>query len=130
MLLDTQAMLWLRLGDRRLGTRARHLIDRAWQSGEVCVSANSIPILLLPLPEQRAIAAVLDSIDEALKKVDWKVEGVIVQHKVVINWTSNLDVQCEMRRDIKRELRPSGDYAEDPLEELADRIVELARRRL
>ena len=41
MLLDTQAILWLRLGDRRLGRQSRHLIDEAWQSGQLCVSAIS-----------------------------------------------------------------------------------------
>ena len=34
-----------------------------------------------------------------------------------------------MRRDIKRELRDSGDYTEEQLDELANRIVELACRR-
>ena len=34
-----------------------------------------------------------------------------------------------MRRDIKRELRPTDDYTEEQLEELANRIVDLARRR-
>ena len=38
-------------------------------------------------------------------------------------------LQREMRRDIKRELRPMGDYTEERLEELAGRIVELVRRR-
>lgn len=57
-------------------------------------------------------------------------EGVIAQHKVVIDWQSNQEVQREMRRDIKRELRPSGDYTEEQLDELASRIVEMARRRL
>ena len=33
-----------------------------------------------------------------------------------------------MRRDIKRELRPSGNYGEPQLDELANRIVELAQR--
>ncbi len=41
MLLDTHVMLWLRLGERELGTGARVEIDRAWQSGEVAVSAIS-----------------------------------------------------------------------------------------
>ena len=34
-----------------------------------------------------------------------------------------------MRRDIKRELRPSGDYTETQLDELANQIVEMAQRR-
>ena len=34
-------MQWLRLGERELGTRARVEIDRAWQAGEVAVSAIS-----------------------------------------------------------------------------------------
>ena len=66
-------------------------------------------------------------IDEESRKVCEKVEGVIVRHKNVIDWQTNLDVQREMRRDIKRELRPTGDYTEEQLDELANRIVELAR---
>ena len=41
ILLDTHVMVWLRMGEARLGTRARREIDRAWQSGEVGVSAIS-----------------------------------------------------------------------------------------
>ena len=41
ILLDTHVMLWLRLGERELGATARVEIDRAWQSGEVAVSAIS-----------------------------------------------------------------------------------------
>lgn len=41
ILLDTHVVLWLRGGEARLGTRARREIDRAWQSGQVGVSAIS-----------------------------------------------------------------------------------------
>ena len=41
MLLDTQAVLWLRLGDPRLGPQSRLEIEREWQSGQVYVSAIS-----------------------------------------------------------------------------------------
>ena len=41
LLLDTNALLWLRLGDERLGTLARGEIERAWQSDELAVSAIS-----------------------------------------------------------------------------------------
>ena len=67
-------------------------------------------------------------IDEEAKRVSQEVERVIAQHRDVIDWQSNLDVQREMRRDIKRELRPTGDYTEEQLDELANRIVELASR--
>ena len=66
-------------------------------------------------------------IDEETKKISEKVEKAIVRHKDVIDWQTNLDVQREMRRDIKRELRPTGEYTEEQLDELANRIVELAR---
>ena len=39
MLLDTQVLLWLRLGSTRLGQRARLEIEQSWQSDEVGVSA-------------------------------------------------------------------------------------------
>ena len=67
-------------------------------------------------------------IDEETRTISQDVEKVIAQHKAVIDWESNLDVQREMRRDIKRELRPTEDYTEEQLDELANRIVELARR--
>ena len=41
MLLDTHVLLWLRVGERRLGARARHAIEVAWRAGEVCVSSIS-----------------------------------------------------------------------------------------
>ena len=41
ILLDTHVMLWLRLGDARLGAGALSAIDQAWQSDELCVSAVS-----------------------------------------------------------------------------------------
>ena len=67
--------------------------------------------------------------DEEIKAVALKVDAVVSRHKAVVDWQSNLEVQREMRRDIKRELRDSGDYTEEQLDELANRIVELARRR-
>ncbi len=67
--------------------------------------------------------------DEETKRVARKVESMVDRHKAVVDWQSNLEVQREMRRDIKRELRDTGDYTEERLEELASQIVELARRR-
>ena len=67
--------------------------------------------------------------DEQVKSVALKVESVVVRHSGVVDWQSNEEVKRLMRRDIKRELRPTGEYTEDQLEELASRIVELAQRR-
>ena len=41
LLLDTNALLWMRIGDRRLGNIARREVERAWQSDELAVSAIS-----------------------------------------------------------------------------------------
>ena len=67
--------------------------------------------------------------EQDLKDAALALEGVIKQHAGVVEWQSNPDVQRLMRRDIKRELRPSGDYGEPQLDELANRIVELAQHR-
>ena len=64
-----------------------------------------------------------------LKDAALALEGVIQHHAGVVEWQSNPDVQRLMRRDIKRELRPSGNYGEPQLDELANRIVELAQHR-
>ena len=39
ILLDTQALVWLRSGSGELGRRAASVIERSWASGEVAVSA-------------------------------------------------------------------------------------------
>ena len=67
--------------------------------------------------------------DEETKDVSLKVESVVLRHSRIIDWQTNDEVKRLMRRDIKRELRPTGDYTETQLEELAIRIVELASRR-
>ena len=41
LLLDTNALLWMRIGDGRLGSVARREIERAWQADELAVSAIS-----------------------------------------------------------------------------------------
>ena len=41
LLLDTSALLWMRLGDDRLGSLTSREIERAWQSDELAVSAIS-----------------------------------------------------------------------------------------
>ena len=67
--------------------------------------------------------------EQDLKDAALALEGVIKQHAGVVEWQSNPDVQRLMRRDIKRELRLSGNYGEPQLDELANRIVELAQHR-
>ena len=68
--------------------------------------------------------------DEETKGIARKVETVVAQFTGVVDWQSNDEVQRLMRRDIKRELRPTGDYTEERLDELAIQTVELARRRI
>ena len=42
LILDTQALLWLRSGDPRLGTRSRRELEQAWMSDEAAVSAITL----------------------------------------------------------------------------------------
>ena len=67
--------------------------------------------------------------DEDVKNVALEVEKALAKHRTVVDWESNLDVQREMRRDIKHALRPTGDYTEERLDAMAIQIVDLARRR-
>ena len=67
--------------------------------------------------------------DEVVKNIALEVEKALSRHRAVVDWESNLDVQREMRRDIKHALRPSGDYTEERLDAMAIQIVDLARWR-
>ena len=70
-----------------------------------------------------------DELDETMKLVSMEVEDLLSRHRAVVDWQSNPEVQREMRRDIKRALRPTGEYDEVYLDELANRIVDMSRRR-
>ena len=67
--------------------------------------------------------------DEGTKDIALGVEAVINQHNVVVDWQTNLEVQREMRRDVKRRLRITHGDDEKRLERLASRIIDLAKRR-
>ena len=67
--------------------------------------------------------------DAEVADVARQVESAIERHRDVIDWQSNLEVQREMRRDIKRQLRNTGKYTEARLDELAHLIVDVARQR-
>jgi len=68
--------------------------------------------------------------DERLKDVARDVDAVLQKHRAIVDWQENLDVQREMRRDIKRILRDTGRYAESELDDIVRQVVEVARRRL
>ena len=53
ILLDTHVVLWLRLGERLLGTETQTLIDEAWRADDLCVSAISFWELELLKRKQR-----------------------------------------------------------------------------
>ena len=67
---------------------------------------------------------------EGLKDVARSIDTILQGHRSIIDWRENLDVQREMRRDIKRLLRDTRRYEEDDLDELVRQVVEVARRRL
>ena len=68
-------------------------------------------------------------LDNDTKSVAIKMESVVSRHTSIVDWQSNEEVKRHMRRDTKRELRPTGYYTEQQLDELAGRIVDLVARR-
>ena len=67
-------------------------------------------------------------IEPELKNLANSLEEAVNQHRAVVDWQFNPDVQRLIRRDIKRALRPLKKYSEDHLDELANQIVEMAQR--
>ena len=67
--------------------------------------------------------------DARLTETARSIDAILQRHRAIIDWRDNLDVQREMRRDIKRLLRDAGPHGEDDLDELVRKVVEVARRR-
>jgi hypothetical protein len=69
-------------------------------------------------------------LDEGLKAVSLEIETIMRDGQKIIDWENREDVQRIMRRDIKRELRKVANLTEEELDELARRVVDIARSRL
>ena len=70
----------------------------------------------------------MPAFEESARVVALAVEKIIDRHQALVDWQVNPEVQRLMRRDVKRVLRPSGQYSEEQLGELANRVAELAQR--
>lgn len=57
-----------------------------------------------------------------------RVAAVMEWGRGIVDWQDNDEVQRQMRRDIKRELRDAGGLSEDQLNELVGSMIEVARR--
>ena len=69
-------------------------------------------------------------LDERLRTAAFDIEAALKRVSSIVDWHENLDVQRELRRDIKRLLRGAGQYNEDDLDELVRQVVEVARARI
>ena len=68
--------------------------------------------------------------DEDLRGVARVIERELNRVRSIVDWHDNLDVQRELRRDLKRQLRETRRYHEEELDELVRRVVEVARARI
>lgn len=69
-------------------------------------------------------------LDGHLKSVALSIEKIMAAGQSIVDWQHKEDVQRIMRRDTKRELRRLEGLSEEELNELAARMVEIARRKL
>lgn len=118
---------------RRLAKLRREVQSEADIAAQHGLSPVSFAVYELLIPPREAAreapASYRTGLDEEIARVARRVDGAIRRHTEVIDWQSNLEVQREMRRDIKRELRGTGGFTEERLDELARQIVKAARQR-
>ena len=67
-------------------------------------------------------------LDKATRNLACDLEKVVDEHRKIVDWQSNAEVQREMRRDIKRRLRNAGQFPEARLELLASQMVAMAKQ--
>ncbi len=78
-----------------------------------------------------AIYGLLERVDEKAKELSRRIEKTMDKATSVVDWQANDEVKRVMRRDIKRLIRPTGDFTEEQIDEKAIQMVRLleARRR-
>ena len=65
--------------------------------------------------------------DEDMRDLGDRIKDMLEQYCAVIDSRANPDVPPVTRRDVKRELRPTGGYTEERLETSINRIIYVAR---
>jgi len=86
-------------------------------------------VLLEPKPLKLAeVKGAYGKLDEAKKELASLLEEQLEPHLNIIDWSRKDDVQREMRKRIKRQLRAAG-FQEEKIEPVAETIVDLMKRR-
>jgi type I restriction enzyme R subunit len=67
-------------------------------------------------------------IDESKKELAGILEEQLEPQVTIVDWVTKDDVQKEMRRLIKRQLRAAG-FAADKIDPMAESVVDLMKRR-
>ena len=76
-----------------------------------------------------AIYGLLERADEASKRLSRKIEKTMERAASVVDWQANDEVKRVLRRDIKRLIRPTGDYTSEQIDEKAVQMVGLLEAR-
>ena len=76
-----------------------------------------------------AIYGLLERVGEQAKKLSRRIEKAMERATSVVDWQANDEVKRLMRRDIKRLMRPTGDYTEEQIDEKAIQMVGLLEAR-
>ncbi len=108
---------------------ARGAVDAAQEAG-LSETGYAIYGLLEPkkLGVQDTGAAPYRALDASIKELASLLEELLQKHVQVVDWTHKDDVQREMRKGVKRQLRAAG-YGEQGLEKTTDTIVDIMKRR-
>jgi len=99
--------------------------NRAGEAERLGLSETGLAILGLLRPRDEHVA---DDADPALVELAGLLEEGLAGEVEIVDWQHKDDVQREMRRRIKRQLR-AAHYAEDRLDPLASQIVDLLKAR-
>ena len=120
-----------------LREEARSLSDIAAQHG---LSTTSLAVYELIDRARAAAGAALTrtireeksaydaAFDPGLQAIAINAATVMERGQAIVDWQDNEEVQRQMRRDIKRELRAAGGLTEEQLNELVSSMIEIARR--
>jgi type I restriction enzyme R subunit len=109
----------------------REIRDQGELAQEMGLSETGFAIYGLidqPITTADAARPAYRRVDEGKKELATLIEEALTPHATIVDWHHKDDVQREMRRLIKRQLRAAA-FAADKVDALAETIVDLYKRR-